>query len=243
MEARRERRVESLGWLTESSVMPKKQKVIEGVGAGSIVELRAQLYQTQEAVKQGDSTVLVRSRKKSDLFSKKNPGVDDRETRDKLIFKQERDGTASYEALEKKAQLYDKLVRGELPDEEEKEKYSVDFLRKGFLEDEKEEMERNRRGETSADDDEPESLSDMNFLPGKPTYGPNHKELVREVNRETVEAREKAAELKQRRQSIAEKQRARLRKAFVKKELEKHKSSAANSHAPPAEPLQQEQQA
>jgi hypothetical protein len=44
----RERRVESLGWLTESAVMPKKHKAIEGVGAASILDLKAQLYRTQE---------------------------------------------------------------------------------------------------------------------------------------------------------------------------------------------------
>jgi hypothetical protein len=40
--------MESLGWLTESAVMPKKHKVIEGVSAGSILDLKAQLYRTQE---------------------------------------------------------------------------------------------------------------------------------------------------------------------------------------------------
>lgn len=34
--------------------------------------------------------------------------------------------------MERKAELYDKLVRGELSDEEDKEKYSVDFFRKGL---------------------------------------------------------------------------------------------------------------
>lgn len=61
--------------------------------------------------------------------------------RDKLHLKSTQDGKDSYAALEKKAELYDKLVRGEVPDEEEKEKYSVDFLRKGTLDDEAEEME------------------------------------------------------------------------------------------------------
>lgn len=43
-----------------------------------------------------------------------------------------KDGSASYAALEKKAELYEKLSRGELPDEEDKEKYCVDFFQKGF---------------------------------------------------------------------------------------------------------------
>lgn len=41
-----------------------------------------------------------------------------------------KDGSASYAALERKAELYDKLVRGELSDEEEQEKYCVDFFGK-----------------------------------------------------------------------------------------------------------------
>lgn len=51
--------------------------------------------------------------------------------RDKLELKAINDGSVSYAALEKKAELYDKLVKGELSDEEDKEKYCVDFVRKG----------------------------------------------------------------------------------------------------------------
>lgn len=40
-------RVQSMGWLTESTVMPKKQKVIQGVGPSSVVELKAELYKAQ----------------------------------------------------------------------------------------------------------------------------------------------------------------------------------------------------
>jgi len=50
--------------------------------------------------------------------------------RDKLELKAIKDGSVSYAALEKKAELYDKLVKGELSDEEDKEKYCVDFVRK-----------------------------------------------------------------------------------------------------------------
>lgn len=46
------------------------------------------------------------------------------------------DGTVSYAALERKAELYDKLVKGELSDEEDQEKYCVDFFRKGIDQDE-----------------------------------------------------------------------------------------------------------
>ena len=52
--------------------------------------------------------------------------------RDKLELKAVKDGSANYATLEKKAELYEKLSRGELPDEEDKEKYYVDFFQKGF---------------------------------------------------------------------------------------------------------------
>ena len=52
--------------------------------------------------------------------------------RDKLELKAMKDGSASYAAVEKKAELYEKLSRGELPDEEDKEKYCVDFFQKSF---------------------------------------------------------------------------------------------------------------
>lgn len=62
------------------------------------------------------------------------------ECRDKLELKAVNDGSASYAALEKKAELYDKLVKGELSEEEDKEKYCVDFFRKG-TEQEQEQMQ------------------------------------------------------------------------------------------------------
>jgi hypothetical protein len=52
--------------------------------------------------------------------------------RDKLEMKAIRDGSVSYAALEKKAALYEELSRGELPDEEEYEKYCVDFFQKSM---------------------------------------------------------------------------------------------------------------
>lgn len=52
-------------------------------------------------------------------------------SRDKLELKAIDDGSASYAALEKKAELYNKLVRGELSDEEGEEKYCVDFFPQG----------------------------------------------------------------------------------------------------------------
>ena len=41
----------SLGWLTESSLMPKRAKEIEQVGKSTMVDLRAQLYRSEESLK------------------------------------------------------------------------------------------------------------------------------------------------------------------------------------------------
>eukprot|EP00249_Psilotum_nudum_P015189 c25207_g1_i1 orf=871-1725(-) len=239
-------RIESLGWLTESSVMPKKQRAIAGVGASTIVELRAQLYRSQEDAKRtkdgGDDLDLHRSRKKSDLFTKKNAGVEERANRDKLQLKAETDGSASYTALEKKAELYEKLVRGELPDEEDKEKYSVDFLRKGLLQDEFEEMDRESKGEKASIEQEINHNSELPAFDRRAGIGwkrdgfigltQEHKQLVREVNEETKEAREKASLLKQHRQLQAEKKREKLRQAFIRKKLEKLKNAVQSEKYP-----------
>lgn len=62
-----------------------------------------------------------------------------------------KDGVDSYVVLEKKVEFYDKFIRGELFDEEEKEKYSVDFFCKGFLSDEVLEIEREWLGDFKYD--------------------------------------------------------------------------------------------
>ena len=72
-----------LGWLTESSIMPKKHRAIAGVGASSIMELKAQLYRSQEESKKsrelaGPEVEYQRAKSKivpKDAFSSKNSGV------------------------------------------------------------------------------------------------------------------------------------------------------------------------
>ena len=78
--------VESLGWLTESTIMPKKHKAIEGVGASSILELKVELYKSQEEAKKskelsGTDVEYHRAKNKvssNDPFVRKNSGVDAR---------------------------------------------------------------------------------------------------------------------------------------------------------------------
>lgn len=108
--------------------------------------------------------------------------------RDKLELKAVKDGSASYAALEKKAALYEKLVRGELSDEEDKEKYCVDFFRKGFEQEESELPQRNDAlGTSAAEDENGESdgsdLFNTKFVRPGQTAGvadkDEHKRLVR----------------------------------------------------------------
>ncbi|OAY29133.1 uncharacterized protein At4g18257 [Manihot esculenta] len=236
--------VESLGWLTESSILPKKHRTIEGVGASSILELKAQLYKSQEEAKVSKQTSTVsdanyhRAKKKisrSDPFSAKNSGVESRALKDKLELKAIDDGSASYAALEKKAELYDKLVRGELSDEEGEEKYCVDFFRKGIEQEESQQPQSHDASTTVAhpeneDGGKDDSLSfSTKFVgPGRTSEAVDrdkHKRFVREVHEEANQAREKVSEIKLRRQEQAAAHREKLRQAYLRKKLEKLKAA------------------
>ncbi|KAL3684897.1 hypothetical protein R1sor_002919 [Riccia sorocarpa] len=232
MEAKERRKVESLGWLTESSVMPKKQRAIAGVGASSIVELRAELYKTQEDVKKakeaGVDLDALRSRKKIGVIDRKNVGVEDRAARDALHLKGVEDGSNTYAALEKKAELYEKLARGEVSDDEA-EKYNVDFFRKGFLEDERLEMEADASGEPVKENQGASALEEQWgqrgwVRDGASGLSQDHKQIIREVNLETKEAREKTSTLKQQRQMQEQRKREMLRQQYLKRQVEKLKA-------------------
>ncbi|KAM7524979.1 hypothetical protein LguiA_014881 [Lonicera macranthoides] len=234
--------VESLGWLTESSIMPKKHRAIAGVGASSILELKAQLYKSQEESKlsnkepqNSDYHLEVHRAKKKitprDHFSAKNTGVDARAHRDKLELKAVKDGSASYAALEKKAELYDKLARGELSDEEDKEKYCVDFFRKGYVQDESQQPQFHDTSATEPAQGEEDGLNDASTKPmglgrAAGTLDNNeHRRFVREVHEEVNQAREKASDLKMRRQEQAAMRRLKLKHAYLRKKLEAAASS------------------
>lgn len=236
--------MESLGWLTESSIMPKKHRAIEGVGASSILELKAELYKSQEESKKskelnGLDVEYHRAKKKiapHDTFSLKNSGVDARALKDKLELKAINDGSVSYAALEKKAELYDKLVRGDLSDEEDNERYCVDFFRKGVELEESQQPQFDRAsdnlqaGDEASESDDGPALFNTKFVgPGR-TAGildnDEHKRFVREVHEEANEAREKVSELKLRRQEQAVARREKLRQAYLRKQLEKLKAAS-----------------
>ncbi|XP_039809231.1 uncharacterized protein At4g18257-like [Panicum virgatum] len=239
--ASKERRMESLGWLTESAVMPKKHKAIEGVGAASILDLKAQLYRTQEEARNPTAPGAVAAaasggefrRAKirsapSDPLGAKNSGVDARAHKDKLELKAVKDGSASYAALEKKAELYEKLSRGELPDEEDKEKYCVDFFQKSFDRVYEPQMPNSRHGTSDAVEpvnDHEDSVSNAKPIglgrAGTTLDRDEHKRFVREVHEEVSEARHKASTVRSRRQEQDAARREKLRQAYLKKRLEK----------------------
>ncbi|TKY72969.1 hypothetical protein E2542_SST01716 [Spatholobus suberectus] len=203
---------ESLGWLTESSIMPKKHRAIAGVGASSLLELKAELYKSQEDSRKsrelgGPDVEYQRAKNKiasRDPFSVKNRGVDARAHKDKLELKAVSDGLASYAALERKAELYDRLVKGELSDEEDKEKYCVDFFRKGVEQDglpppppSRDVLVENEDGVVVDDDDD----LMFNLKPVGPgrmagaVDSAEHKRNIREVHEEVNRAREKLLKL------------------------------------------------
>ncbi|XP_078431860.1 uncharacterized protein At4g18257-like [Wolffia australiana] len=222
---------ESLGWLTESTIMPKKHRAIEGVGASSILELKAQLYRAQEEARRdkqgGDAVEHLRAKRKTpvpDVFSRKNSGVDSRAHRDKLELKAVQDGSVSYAALEKKAELYEKLSRGEIPDEDEI--YCVDFFHKSCVQLDTETEDDNRVKKEEEEEEEEDAKMIGPGRAGLTMDRDEHKRFVREVHEEASEAREKATELKIRRQEQEAARRDRLRQAYLKKRLEKVKAAS-----------------
>ncbi|KAK4347353.1 hypothetical protein RND71_033692 [Anisodus tanguticus] len=244
--------VESLGWLTESTIMPKKIRPIEGVGASSILELKAQLYKSQQEAKRvakettHPSTAdpnyshldIHRAKKKitaKNAYSSKNPGVDAREAKDKLEMKAIKDGSVSYAALERKAKLYDKLVRGELSDGEEEEKYCVDFFRKGQEQEQEDSEQLQQHDISNTEPRDEDGDDDASLLADTKAAGlgrqagtfdrSEHKRFVMEVHKEASQAREKASELKLRRQEQVAARREKLKQAYLRKQIEKLKAS------------------
>ncbi|KAK1382063.1 putative coiled-coil domain-containing protein-like [Heracleum sosnowskyi] len=238
---------ESLGWLTESTVMPKKHKPISGIGASSIFELKAQLYKAQEESKNlgresnlpsscFEHVDVYRAKKKivaHDPFAAKNHGVESRNHKDKLELKALNEGAVSYAALEKKAELYDKLARGELSDEEDTEKYCVDFSSK-IVQDEPQHPqghEASGTGQTEYGDGDDGSSVLPNTKPmglgraGATFDNEEHKRFVKEVHEEVNQAREKVSEAKLRREEQATLKREKLKQAFLRKKLEKLQAS------------------
>lgn len=233
------RKFESLGWLTESAIMPKKQKAIAGVGPSSILDLKAQLYKSQQELKASKDVDVdyQRAKKKvcpSNPLSLKNSGVDARGLKDKIEHKAVTDGSASYAALERKAELYEKLVKGEVADEEDKEKYCVDFSCKSLINDGAQHPRGHGNSHINFLKEEDRNDSSVPYHTISRGQGQTastldyaeHMRFVREVHEEANQAREKVSELKLRRQEQVTARREKLKQAYLKKQLEKLKAAS-----------------
>jgi hypothetical protein len=130
-----------LGWCAGSTVQPRKQRLIEGVGTASLVSLQAQLYAAQEAsqgatgggARDDGAAVVTTTRIRTVPATRdralglgSNPGVADRSARDEAAAAAASDVQGN---LERKAALYDHLARGGVTDPND-ERYEVDFLTK-----------------------------------------------------------------------------------------------------------------
>lgn len=86
----------------------KKRKLIEGVTANSMVELKALLYEHQANKKDG------KFKKIENKDRDKNRGVEMRNKNDTMKMVESEPDRDSYQNLVKKSELYDKMVRGEV---------------------------------------------------------------------------------------------------------------------------------
>ena len=113
------------------------------MGAGSLVGLRAQVAKKQQESKQlklGSVDLMTlrrqqrgRSGSLKERMKGSNPGVEQRRQKDEqamLSYDEEARIEQSRASLERKAQIYERMSRGEVQGDEEYEEYEVDFLMK-----------------------------------------------------------------------------------------------------------------
>eukprot|EP00434_Breviolum_minutum_P036263 symbB.v1.2.032127.t1/scaffold3806.1/size49987/4 len=119
----------SLGWLTESSLIPKEPKQIGGVSTSSLLNLQAVVYDREQR-----GNVPSAKRRKAVAEAKaRNEGVDARNARDEQQRDAQERPDLVRQRLEEKAKRYEALAAGAAA---EKDEPLVDFDRKraqGFL--------------------------------------------------------------------------------------------------------------
>ncbi|KAJ7406884.1 coiled-coil domain-containing protein 174 [Willisornis vidua] len=117
--------------------MDRRKKPLD-VAASSLVDLKAELFRKQEQFKKEkllkDAGVFAKPRtsnKKPNIWTKQNAGVANRATKDVEQKTEEQDMLdQSRKKLEEKAKLYEKMTKGDFPDEETEDLYLVDFTQK-----------------------------------------------------------------------------------------------------------------
>ncbi|PKK21478.1 coiled-coil domain containing 174 [Columba livia] len=117
--------------------MDRRKKPLD-VAASSLVDLKAELFRKQEEFKKEkllkDAGIFAKpktSNKKPSIWNKQNTGVANRAEKD-VEQKTEEDDILdkSRKKLEEKAKLYEKMTKGDFPDEETEDLYLVDFTQK-----------------------------------------------------------------------------------------------------------------
>ncbi|CAG9465225.1 unnamed protein product [Pedinophyceae sp. YPF-701] len=133
--------LESLGWLAGGSAVTREAQAITGVTDTSIADLQAQVYRSLDERRDRKERGIdaaearARARAKKDPLAAQNRGVQERAERDRQAHEAERpDSATTEEILRRKAQMYDAIAAGtaDLPEDA----CNVDFVRKGYLEDE-----------------------------------------------------------------------------------------------------------
>ncbi|NXM69158.1 CC174 protein, partial [Serilophus lunatus] len=117
--------------------MDRRKKPLD-VAASSLVDLKAELFRKQEEFKKEkllkDAGAFAKPRttnKKPSIWTKQNTGVANRASKDVEQKTEEQDILdKSRKKLEEKAKLYEKMTKGDFPDEETEDFYLVDFTQK-----------------------------------------------------------------------------------------------------------------
>ncbi|XP_042310579.1 coiled-coil domain-containing protein 174 isoform X2 [Sceloporus undulatus] len=117
--------------------MDRKKKPLD-VTVASLVDLKAELFRKQEEFKKEkllkDAGAPVKPKatsKKPSIWTKQNKGVSDRAEKDaEQKIEEQQTLDKSRQKLEEKAQLYEKMTKGDFPDEETEDLYLVDFTQK-----------------------------------------------------------------------------------------------------------------
>ncbi|XP_067400442.1 coiled-coil domain-containing protein 174 [Emydura macquarii macquarii] len=117
--------------------MDRRKKPLE-VTAASLVDLKAELFRKQEEFKKEkllkDAGVPVKpqtTNKKPTIWNKQNTGVSSRAEKDvEQKIEEQQTLDKARQKLEEKAQLYERMTKGDFPDEETEDLYLVDFTQK-----------------------------------------------------------------------------------------------------------------
>ncbi|XP_015284859.1 PREDICTED: coiled-coil domain-containing protein 174 isoform X2 [Gekko japonicus] len=117
--------------------MDRRKKPLD-VTVSSLVDLKAELFRKQEEFKKEkilkDAGTFVKTKatnKKPSIWTKQNKGVSDRAEKDaEQKIEEQQTLDKARQKLEEKAKLYEKMTKGDFPDEETEDLYLVDFTQK-----------------------------------------------------------------------------------------------------------------